>query len=225
MEGYDEMGLFFRVNWLYTVFINLLIFKRKFALRLPILVGYKTKIKINRNTKISLDSVEFGTIKIGVSSGSMGKGRGQYTSLYMGREATLVVHGSIIVSKNSVIDIEKGAVLEIGKNFSANSGLCIKCSNRIEIGDDCICGWDTIFVDKDGHFIIKNGNRTTPSRKIQVGNHVWIGANVCILKGSTVLDDVVIGAGSLLTSKVYESKKIYAGNPAKIIADDIEWQK
>jgi acetyltransferase-like isoleucine patch superfamily enzyme len=51
---------------------------------------------------------------------------------------------------------------------------------------------------------------------IRIGNKAWIGFNVIILKGITIGEGAVIGAGSVVTKDV-EPFTVVAGNPAKII--------
>jgi virginiamycin A acetyltransferase len=57
---------------------------------------------------------------------------------------------------------------------------------------------------------------TTVSKRINIGNDVWIGSNVIILGGVTVGNGSVIGAGSIVTKDV-PPYAIVAGNPARII--------
>ena len=52
-------------------------------------------------------------------------------------------------------------------------------------------------------------------RKTLIGNNVSIGSNTTILPIS-ICDNVVIGAGSVVTKNILKSG-IYAGNPAKFI--------
>ena len=54
------------------------------------------------------------------------------------------------------------------------------------------------------------------SEQCTIGNDVWIGANACVLRGVTIGDGAVIGAGSVVTKDV-PSYAIVAGVPAKII--------
>ena len=49
-----------------------------------------------------------------------------------------------------------------------------------------------------------------------MGNNVWIGGNVCVLPGVTIGDNVVIGAGSVVTKDI-PANCLVAGNPGKII--------
>ena len=61
------------------------------------------------------------------------------------------------------------------------------------------------------------GGDTSRWKKTKIGNHVSIGTNATVLP-VTIVDDVVIGAGSVVTKDIVESG-IYAGNPAKKIRD------
>ena len=58
-------------------------------------------------------------------------------------------------------------------------------------------------------------------KPITIGNDCWFGGNVTILPGVTIHDNVVVGAGSVVTHDL-ESGAIYAGNPAKKIRDITE---
>ena len=59
---------------------------------------------------------------------------------------------------------------------------------------------------------------------INIGDNVWIGANVCILPGVTIGNNVVIGAGSVVNKDIPEGV-IAAGNPCKVIRKITEEDK
>ena len=44
-----------------------------------------------------------------------------------------------------------------------------------------------------------------------------------ILKGTTVQDNSIVGTGSILTGKTYDSNSIIAGVPAKIVKQHVSW--
>nr|WP_207652455.1 DapH/DapD/GlmU-related protein [Clostridium beijerinckii] len=51
---------------------------------------------------------------------------------------------------------------------------------------------------------------------VNIGNNVWIGSVVTILKGVTIGDNSVIAANSVVTKDI-PANSIAAGNPAKVV--------
>ena len=62
------------------------------------------------------------------------------------------------------------------------------------------------------------------AKPIQVGNNVWIGANVSILPGVSIGNNVVIGAGSVVTKNIPDNV-VAAGNPCHILRPITEQDK
>lgn len=65
-------------------------------------------------------------------------------------------------------------------------------------------------------------NGKNPVAPISIGNHVWIGTNAIILKGVDIGDGAVVAAGAVVTRSV-PPRCIVAGNPAKIVKENVEW--
>ncbi|MCH5166335.1 MAG: acyltransferase [Erysipelotrichales bacterium] len=89
----------------------------------------------------------------------------------------------------------------------------------LTIGDNAKITNGVIILTHDyswsvGSFISKKtyGN----IRRVIIGNNCFIGMNSIILRGTTIGDNVIIGAGSVVSGKI-ESNSVYAGNPAKKI--------
>jgi len=61
-----------------------------------------------------------------------------------------------------------------------------------------------------------NGNWRSASEKCATGNDVWIGSNAIVLRGVTVGNGAVIGAGSVVTKDV-PPYSIVVGNPARVL--------
>lgn len=92
------------------------------------------------------------------------------------------------------------------------SGVSIVCDNNVTIGNDVLVGANSIIGDRDDHSDLF-GDKASP---IHIGDNVWIGMNVVILKGVHIGNNSIIGAGSVLTKSV-PCNEIWAGNPAKFI--------
>lgn len=93
-----------------------------------------------------------------------------------------------------------GGNLKIGSHCFFNINSSITCVNKIEIGDNCKFGNNLVIVDHDHNYRV-NGEYTKDnpefvSSPIKIGNNVWCGANVTILRGTEIGDNCVIAAGS-----------------------------
>ncbi|MCC8145046.1 MAG: acyltransferase, partial [Bacteroidales bacterium] len=97
---------------------------------------------------------------------------------------------------------------------------------KIIIGEDCMLSMNIEFRTGDSHSILNNdtGERINFGKDIILGNHVWIGANCIILKGTTIGENSVIGTQSLVTKNI-PNNSIAAGIPAKIVKNNINWSR
>ena len=110
--------------------------------------------------------------------------------------------------------VEIQSNVKIGKRSRIQSHSFI-CS-LVEIGEDCFIGHGVMFVNdlfKEG----KPAGNPKGWKETKIGNRVSIGSNATILPVD-ICDDVVIGAGSVVTKNITK-KGIYAGNPAQFIRE------
>ena len=108
--------------------------------------------------------------------------------------------------------------VSIGKNSRIQSHTFI-CSN-VKIGDNCFIGHGVNFVNDK---FLNNKIIKKDFLKTIIKNNVLIGSNSTILPVS-IDDKVVIGSGSVVT-KNCKKKKIYAGNPAKLLNKNVRKKK
>lgn len=122
---------------------------------------------------------------------------------------------------DSDIQVFKGAKLIIG-NCATNIGLKIVCSELIQIGNGVHIGRDVWIRDNNGghHVIMKGYKDKAP---VIINDNVWICSNVNITKGVTIGKGAIISANSVVTSNI-PAHCIAAGNPAKVIAENIYWR-
>ena len=108
------------------------------------------------------------------------------------------------------------SLIVIGENFYMNAGCHLL--GEITIGDDVMIGPKVVIWGRDHGMKKDEIMRKQPHKKelILIGNDVWIGANVTVLKGVKINDGAVVGAGSVVTKDV-PHYAIVVGNPAKIV--------
>jgi acetyltransferase-like isoleucine patch superfamily enzyme len=63
------------------------------------------------------------------------------------------------------------------------------------------------------------------TRKIVLGNNVWVGCRTLILKGSSIPDGSVIGAGSTVGGTFEKENTIILNESAKVKFEDIRWER
>ena len=113
-----------------------------------------------------------------------------------------------------MITLRRGATIVAGKNCGF-SGTVLTSSVGIRLGDRVRCGANTTIIDTDFH---TDDSRAGPDSPVAIGNDVWLGVGVIVLKGVTIGDRSVVGAGSVVTSPI-PSGVLAAGNPARIIRE------
>ena len=103
-----------------------------------------------------------------------------------------------------------------------NENVQITVGDVVEIGSDFTCGRDVVIRSYDGHKIIREGYQI--SAPIKIGKHVWVGQGATILKGVTIGDGAIIASGAIVTNDV-PGHCIVAGIPAKVIEENVRWNR
>ncbi len=112
-----------------------------------------------------------------------------------------------------------GAQLILARNVGISATvLCAGLS--IEVGEGTIMGAGAMVVDNDFHEPVGewdwNTEHKTNARPIKIGRGVFVGARAIVLKGVTIGDRAVIGAGAVVTHDV-PAGHLAVGNPARMI--------
>ena len=106
------------------------------------------------------------------------------------------------------VEVQKGVVIGKRTRIQSHSFIC----ELVTIGNDCFIGHGVVFInDLFSEGSPANGNKDL-WKSTSIGNRVSIGSNATILP-INICDNVVIGAGSVVTKKITESG-VYVGNPA-----------
>jgi maltose O-acetyltransferase len=115
------------------------------------------------------------------------------------------------------------ASITIGEGTWINNNLSVIAEHsQISIGSNCLIGLSVEVIDSDFHGLkVTERGLSDPERRarpVSIGNDVFIGSHVKIMKGVTVGDGAVIASGSLVTKDV-PPRVVAAGNPARVIRE------
>jgi len=154
-----------------------------------------------------------------------------------GKNFELFFGGGVIGNKHNIIIgnnvrlfgwlISDGGKIIIKDNTTIHRNTIIRAREQIEIGEYCDIAGEVYIQDHNSmplNYLDRMKHaRGTPwpageilHKAVKIGNNVWIGRRVMIMKGVTIGDRSIIGAGAVVTQDV-PSDAIAVGNPAKIV--------
>ncbi len=145
-----------------------------------------------------------------------------------------LVLGNHVILGTVVFHIHERGVLRIG-DYSALSGVRIECAERVEIGRYCQISYHVEIHDNNSHPVEADARREqivgvhrdkdrfeniylSDTAPVLIGDNVWIGHDVIILKGVHIGDNAIVAAGSVVTRDV-PANVIAAGNPARVVRE------
>lgn len=115
--------------------------------------------------------------------------------------------------------IERAATLIIGDDCGISGG-SIVCQTSVTIGNGVLIGANCVITDTDFHEIHTLNRRYAPPspgephHAVGIGNNVFLGTSVIVLKGVTIDDNTVVAAGAVVSNDL-PADCIAAGIPAR----------
>lgn len=112
---------------------------------------------------------------------------------------------------------EFGRNIHVGNSFYANYDCTILDAGKVTIGNN------VLFAPKVGLYTtnhlfdyVEREKGGCIAKPISIGNHCWLAANVTVLPGVHIGNNVIIGAGSVVTHDI-PNDVIAVGNPCKVL--------
>ena len=146
-----------------------------------------------------------------------------------GSNNKIIIHSHVVIDDcsfcieddNNLIEIFDDTWINPKAEFAAIEG------TRIIVGKNCMFSSCIRLRTGDSHSMLDQETklRINRSKDIVIGDHVWIGFDALILKGSRVDEDSVVSARALLTGKHYPARSVIAGCPAAVIKSGISWDR
>lgn len=112
-----------------------------------------------------------------------------------------------------------GRFVRFGKNIYANFGLTLVDDTEITVGDYTMFG-PNVTVATAGHPVLPELRQQGLqfNAPVHIGRNCWIGAGALLLPGVTIGDNVVVGAGSVVTKDLPDNV-IAVGNPCRVLRE------
>ena len=139
-------------------------------------------------------------------------------NFYLFENSYVQIDGNVTFRQGCKVDCHSNSKLIIGDKSFFNENCRIGTKEKIIIGKNCIFGNNVSIHDFDGHKI----NGVEGIKSIIIEDNCWIGEGVTILKGVTLGSGTIVGAGSVIT-KSTPKNSIVAGNPARIVKENVTW--
>lgn len=131
------------------------------------------------------------------------------------KETFGTVSGRIYIEPN--VRFDYGYNISVGKNFYANYDCILLDVCPITIGDNCMLAPNVrLFTATHPLHPVKRNSGLELGAPIVIGDNVWIGGAATIVPGVRLGNNVVVGAGSVVT-KSFPDNVVIAGNPARVI--------
>jgi acetyltransferase-like isoleucine patch superfamily enzyme len=98
-------------------------------------------------------------------------------------------------------------------------------ATQVYIGARCMISWNCSIFDSIGHrFWLQGQDQAEIEAPIMIGDDVWIGPYSVIMKGVTIGNNCIIGAGSVVRRDVPSDSLAY-GNPARVVGKVDRWER
>ena len=120
----------------------------------------------------------------------------------------------------------ENCLVKIGAKTSFNSAEIQlgESESSIIIGDNCMFSFNIEITCTDTHSVLDmEDNIINKGENIIIGNHVWVGKEAKILKNTQIADNCIVAQNSIVTKKFDTKNAVIAGNPAKIVKENITW--
>lgn len=163
-------------------------------------------MEIYWRTLVSLPKVIWWKIKyMGKCQMPLIQSLGSHTELHIKKGKA--AFGKEQITRGGAVFRVEGGELFIGDKCFFNKNVSITCKKKIIIGDRCQIANHVVIVDHD-HAGSENWGSYIED-PVVIGNDVWIGAGAIILRGTTIGDKAVIGAGSIVKGDVPAGSVFY----------------
>lgn len=165
----------------------------------------------------------FWKVLIGLRGGSIGKGTAIYerVKIFCTQRSPVFVGERSVLQTGAILASAENGRIELGKRTYLGEYTVLSAKMGIKIGDNTILAAHCFVCDYNHKFEdpkILSYDAGFDYGVVNIGDDVWIGSGCRILKGVTIGDKCVIGAGSVVTRDI-PPYSVAVGVPARVIKE------
>ena len=150
-------------------------------------------------------------VRLGVNHQEKIIQEGTWNVFQIDDKAHFVVGANVICRNFENFRLPSGKLI-LHDGVFINNSCSFNCMERIEIGNGTMMGEGVRFYDHDHVYTAEKIEKCQwTTAPIRVGRDCWIGSNVTILKGVTIGDNTIIGAGCLIRNDIPANSVVYNG--------------
>jgi acetyltransferase-like isoleucine patch superfamily enzyme len=136
----------------------------------------------------------------------------------IGKGARVVLGRWSWIGHGSKVRAHEGEVL-IGAKSVLGQECTISAFQHVSIGRECIIADRVMLIDFD-HGVVETDRPVREQgiykRDVRVGNNVWMGYGACVLRGTTIGDNAIVGTSTVVTRDIPENA-VVGGVPARVL--------
>ena len=143
---------------------------------------------------------------------------GKRLEIQIGKRGTIRFGRFVWIGDGTKIRCHEGEVI-IGAKTVLGQECTISAYQRVRIGEQCVIADRAMFIDFD-HGVVEVERPIRQQgiymRDVDVGSNVWIGYGACVLRGTRVGDNSIVGTNAVVTKDV-PANAVVGGVPARVL--------
>lgn len=131
------------------------------------------------------------------------------TIIRVGSSGRIIFGDNVELRDGIVLNCSQGGTIKICDNVFLNDYCCLNSHKNIYIGKGTQIGQGVKMYDHDHDYSMVDFKHNFKVESIHIGEDVWLGSNVLVLRGSIIGNNSVVGGGTVLKGIVEDNTLVY----------------